>query len=525
MRSAPLIALTSGSARIRSVVLNAVILLLPPTATAQLRVANWNITNYNGGRDGAFQTAIYGAFGGRSMAPDAILTQEMISSSAVNSFLSILNTAPASPGDWAAAPFMDGPDTDNAFFYRTSKLAYLGKTVVAVGGPAPNHPRNVNRYDVQLIGYTAPSAVLACFSTHMKAGSTSDDQARRMLEAQRIRANARALPAEWSYMVAGDFNVQSSTQAAYQELTGVAGNPLGRFFDPIRTPGDWNNNSAFRFVHTQDPVGAGGMDDRHDQILVGAPLIDGDGLEYIGNQSIPYSTTTWDDPNHSFRAWGNDGSSFDTALRVTGNTMVGASIAQALRDSALDAGHLPVFLDLRVPAAIDSDSSLDFGTVPEGSTAEQTLNVTNAGDVSLWTAAGIDDLRYSMTVSNPVFSVPTEAFADAATPGGNSHLIALDTSQPGSFSATLTISSNAPDEPARLVSLSAVVQEAGLLPGDMNCDGLVSITDIGPFVLALTDPAAYAMQFPNCNVLAGDLNHSGDLTVADIGLFVALLVG
>ncbi len=26
--------------------------------------------------------------------------------------------------------------------------------------------------------------------------------------------------------------------------------------------------SAYRFIHTQDPSGAGGMDDRHDQILV-----------------------------------------------------------------------------------------------------------------------------------------------------------------------------------------------------------------------------------------------------------------
>lgn len=61
--------------------------------------------------------------------------------------------------------------------------------------------------------------------------------------------------------------------------------------------------------------------------------------------------------------------------------------------------------------------------------------------------------------------------------------------------------------------------------GDMNCDGIVSITDIGPFVLALTDPAGYAAAFPACNILNGDLTGEGDVSVADIGPFVALLTG
>lgn len=63
------------------------------------------------------------------------------------------------------------------------------------------------------------------------------------------------------------------------------------------------------------------------------------------------------------------------------------------------------------------------------------------------------------------------------------------------------------------------------LPGDMNCDGIVSISDIGPFVLALTDPAAYAAQFPDCDINNADLNGDQLVSVGDIGLFVALLTG
>ena len=57
----------------------------------------------------------------------------------------------------------------------------------------------------------------------------------------------------------------------------------------------------------------------------------------------------------------------------------------------------------------------------------------------------------------------------------------------------------------------------------MNCDGVVTVSDIGPFVLAVTDPTAYAAQFPNCDIDQADLNNDGSVTVSDIGPFVALV--
>ncbi|MGE3182740.1 MAG: hypothetical protein AB7N71_14000 [Phycisphaerae bacterium] len=61
--------------------------------------------------------------------------------------------------------------------------------------------------------------------------------------------------------------------------------------------------------------------------------------------------------------------------------------------------------------------------------------------------------------------------------------------------------------------------------GDMNCDGLVSVSDIGGFVLALTDPVGYAAQFPDCDVSNADINDDDIVSVSDIGPFVALLTG
>jgi hypothetical protein len=71
----------------------------------------------------------------------------------------------------------------------------------------------------------------------------------------------------------------------------------------------------------------------------------------------------------------------------------------------------------------------------------------------------------------------------------------------------------------------SVPQTLALLAGDMNCDGVVTVSDVGPFVLAVTNPAGYAAQFPACPILNGDINGDGFVTVADIGGFVALVTG
>ena len=498
---------------------------LPAASFAQLRVATWNVTNYSSGRVSEFQTALYGVYEGRSLTPDVLLGQEFLSATGVNNYLSLLNSASGSPGDWAAAPFVDGPDTDSAFFYRTSKVDFLGYTIVAVGGTNPTQPRNIMRYDVRLKDYAADSAVLACYSSHMKAGTGTDDQARRLVEAQLIRGDAETLNADWEFLLGGDFNIQTSTQAAYQELIGSQANNDGRFFDPIARPGSWNNNSTFAVIHTQDPAGAGGMDDRHDQLLLSEGLIDGAGFDYIGDPTSPYNLSDWNDLNHSYRSWGNDGTCYNTTLTITGNEMVGATIAQALYASASGAGHLPVFLDLMVPPEVDSDTVIDFGQVPQGSSATELLDVWNAGDVALWTEDGIADLEYSLATSAG-FTAPSGTFADAAGGATNGHTIEMDTSTIGVKNGVLTISSNAPDEPARQVTLTGEVV-AAYAPGDLNCDGAVNNFDIDPFVLVITStPPGYAQyyaMYPECDHMLGDCNGDGSVNNFDIDAFVGLL--
>jgi len=61
--------------------------------------------------------------------------------------------------------------------------------------------------------------------------------------------------------------------------------------------------------------------------------------------------------------------------------------------------------------------------------------------------------------------------------------------------------------------------------GDLNCDGVVNNFDIDPFVLALTDPNAYARAYPHCDWILGDVNGDGVVDNFDIDPFVRLLTG
>jgi hypothetical protein len=504
-------------------------------AWAQLRVLQWNVTNLGNSttttRIPDFRTSIYGIvpsgpLAGKTMAPDLIVAQEFESTAAVTTFLAMLNdtsTPPAgliaSPGDWAAATWVPNTnfsgDTAGAFFYRTSKIQTLSGTgsvapvIVSLGVQNTNGipPRDTQRYDVRLAGYgNVEGAVVSFYCSHSKAGSTSADQAKRQTEFNRISTNALALPAGRLFMFCADTNTQSAAQTAYLQLInlgGPTGGTVGPFHDPIDSVLDgtsyasWENNAAYRIIHTQDPGVGQQMDSRHDQILISANIFDGAAFDYIGNVTIPYSTATWNDPNHSYRCWGNDGSGNGTtsSLNITSNSEVGNPIAAALQRTADGLGHLPVYADFKVPAkAAVNVSSIDFGTVNQNSTASQTLTVTNTGDVAKWNIAGIANLKYHMTITGgfTVTSAGTVASPDIEPPGGgfNSHTVAMPTGATGSHSGVLTIFTDAPESPTITINLSGNVivpppvcpADIGIQGGQPGHDGMLDNNDFVVFI-------------------------------------------
>ena len=453
-------------------------------ARAQLRVATWNMTFYSGGREGEVAIAVYGEFEGRSLAPDVLVAQEVLAGGP-EAMVEILNDS--GPGDWRVAP-IPGSAGDSAMFYRESRVTLLGATLVAAGGLLPRQPRDVVRWDVRLVGYEAEAATLAIYSSHMKAGAGADDVARRLVEARAIRTDAAELPEPWRFLLGGDLNMQRSTETAWAELTEVKGDNRGRLFDPVNAPGTWRDAADMRFVHTQDPIGPGGMDDRFDVVLVCRDLLQGPGLRYIGDAAQRFSQATWNDPNHSYRVWGNDGRSLNQPLRTASNTMVGPVIAEALRQVAQPAGHLPVYVDLRVPSRLAAPEEIDFGIVAPGEVAEVVIEVGNAGEVGRW-GDGIAHLVYQFQAPAP-FGAPPRSFGDAAGGGLNEHIITLEAPPaPGPLEADLTITSNAPDDPLRLIRMRAQV---ALCRADLDGDGALTFFDFLAFqdLFAAGDPRA-----------------------------------
>src|SRR5215510_4994684 len=88
-----------------------------------LRVIDWNILNYPGttgpSRDPSYRTVL------APLGADVLVTEEMTSQAGVTEFLNSLNTM--EPDQWAAAPFVDGNDTDAGLFYKPARVSFIGQ--------------------------------------------------------------------------------------------------------------------------------------------------------------------------------------------------------------------------------------------------------------------------------------------------------------------------------------------------------------------------------------------------------------
>lgn len=61
--------------------------------------------------------------------------------------------------------------------------------------------------------------------------------------------------------------------------------------------------------------------------------------------------------------------------------------------------------------------------------------------------------------------------------------------------------------------------------GDVDCDGVITASDISPFVNALLNPTLYASRFPDCERATADINGDGSVDASDISPFVRTFLG
>lgn len=419
-----------------------VIVLLASPATAQLRIVTYNTANSGDGSSPVNPRAGMGtiveAIGnevrlGIAKPIDVLALQEQQSSSTTTA--AIVNLLNGIYGAGTYSRSFVNADTLGAgrvgLIYNTQTLQLISSVPVGTvsGSGAARQPV---RYQLRPNGYTE-DADIYLFSSHYHSTSAS----RRNIEAQITKANANGLGEGANIIFAGDYNIDSSSESMYQTLL-AAGN--GQAFDPVNSPGQWHNSSAFLALHTQSPYDtsfndpsliAGGMDDRFDFQLVSSEVLDNEGLSHVFG---------------TYRAFGNNGShSLNDAINDSSNTAASPAVLDALA-SASD--HLPVVADYRVPAIMQLAVPIVPDRVILGSAVEFDVQVYNAATPVV--AHGADNLDYIVSGTNGILR--SASGSDNALGVMPTHQLSLDTSSVGLRSAQVVATTTSQDVPEDVIS-------------------------------------------------------------------------
>ncbi len=400
------------------------------------RLVNYNVTNYPGvllaQRQPNFRTVL------APLGADIVTCQEFQSQAGVDSFrTNVLNVI--EPGQWASAPFTNGNDTDNALFYKPSRVEFLGGWAW-YPNPA-NLLRYVNCYRLRLVGTSGAGSEFRIYSQHLKASTGSTNVAQRLAEATGIRDSMNAMTPGTHAVLLGDFNIYTSTEGAYQKLQEVQADNDGRLIDVITMTGTFNNG-AYAQYHTQCPCltcptgsgfSGGGLDDRFDMLLPTPNWNDGEGLDFIVS---------------TYKPVGNDGLHYNLNINDAPTIPEGSAYATALWNAS---DHLPVRVDFQLPSRASAPALLALGSIITGGSTSQTLAVSNADAP----ADSLDELTYS-------FTPPAGFTAPAGTLNVNegassSDAIGFNAAVPGNYAGNLAIATDDPEHATLNVALSGTV--------------------------------------------------------------------
>jgi endonuclease/exonuclease/phosphatase family metal-dependent hydrolase len=256
----------------------------------------------------------------------------------------ILNVGLNSDGNsnYSAAPYFEnqsgGGDLQQALFYRNDM--FLLENTEIINTPV----RDINKYTL-LLNTTAqdtnPIRIYA-YVTHLKSSQGSANQQLRLSMVEAFVNDTQQLEEDSFVLFAGDFNIYTSTEPAYQEILDQTNSIT--MADPINTPGAWNNNEDFRAIHTQSTRtsssgfgggAGGGLDDRFDFIMVSQNMMTNTNLQYKTN---------------SYKAYGNNGNCYNNNIN---DINCGGAYNQKIRDALYNmSDHLPVVMELETDQEI-----------------------------------------------------------------------------------------------------------------------------------------------------------------------------
>ncbi len=348
--------------------------------------------------------------------PDIIIIQEIVGEDGFNHFQSdVLDIFAA--GEWSGATFINqSASIDIALFYRHDVFSFISTDLV-------NTAQSTGTRDVVewVMEHNDSGVEFNVYGVHFKASSGNTNAQWRLAEATALRDYLDDSPAGSHFIVAGDFNIysnSSSSEPAFDMLTGEGDDEDGRLFDPVDRIGHWHNNNSFADVHTQSPRSGsyGGMDDRFDWIFA--------------SESVLNETYEMNYVEDSYWAVGNDGNHFEQAINDGNNSSVNDAVADALHDAS---DHLPVMATFAFPVGDPSPYNIVITEVMVNPAAvsdsygewfEIYNNDTISIDLAGWQIADSeDDFHEIQTVSIEFYINPGDYLvlgrnADSAENGG-----------------------------------------------------------------------------------------------------------
>lgn len=299
-----------------------------------IKVMSYNLLNFNNYTSYCTQSnnnhvnkAVYLKTIVKNQNPDILICNEVGTNISANYTINyILGNSLNTDGEtkWlAAAP--TGSYLVNGFFYDKNKFELLSQPVISTS------VRDINVYRLRY-KLATENIYFNVIIAHLKAGRSSVDAISRAEMIDNLYSWLNSQGNNENYIIAGDFNVYTSNEAAFQKLINP-NNPALAFYDPVNKLGDWNNNYNFRNYHTQsthadfdsDCHSGGGLDDRFDFILISGSIKDGTaGIKYKEN-------TYW--------ALGQDGNRFNQSINSPVNKTLPDEVISAIYNMS---DHLPV---------------------------------------------------------------------------------------------------------------------------------------------------------------------------------------
>lgn len=230
-------------------------------------------------------------------------------------------------------------DLQNLIFYDNSKFILESQHVVQT------LYRDFNHYKLKLnsVNQDSNPVYLNAIVCHLKASSGSYNENLRLQMVQDLTQYLSTFPSDSYVMLAGDFNVYSASEPAFQELIDPNNNIV--FVDPVDRMGSWHTNVDYvdvftQSTRTQSGLGGstGGLDDRFDFILTSTNMLSNQDLYYVPN---------------SYQAFGNNSNPNCFNNEILDTACAGTSFSLEVREALYYfSDHLPVVMELETNEAL-----------------------------------------------------------------------------------------------------------------------------------------------------------------------------